>query len=59
MKIIKVANFNDIKKDIKGIIPFISFVVTSWHFDNLIAYLLLNNLRNGVVIVRPQDNIKN
>jgi hypothetical protein len=57
--IIKAANFNVIKKDIRGAVPFISFVVTSWHFDNLIAYLLLNNLRNGVVIVRPQGNIKN
>jgi hypothetical protein len=59
MKIIKADNFIQIKAELSNSVPFFAYIVTSWHLDNLIAYLLLSKLKGGVVIIRPQSNIKN
>jgi hypothetical protein len=58
MKIIKADNFIQIKTELSNSVPFFAFIVSSWHLDNLIAYLLLNKLKGGIVIIRPQSNIK-
>lgn len=47
----------NIKKSIHEI-SFISFVISTWHFDNLIAYLNCNNITNGILIVAPQNDVK-
>jgi hypothetical protein len=59
MKIIRTDNFTQIKADFSRSTPFFAYIVSSWHLDNLIAYLLLNKLKGGVVIIQPQSNIKN
>jgi hypothetical protein len=59
MIIFDAIDFKNIRSKIPTSPPFISFIITSWHFDNLIAFLLSNNLKNGIVFVRPQSNIKN
>ena len=37
---------------------FVALVITSWHLDNLIAYLHTNKYSNGLLIVAPQLIIK-
>jgi|GEM_PF-3311373 len=39
-------------------IDFIGAVTSSWHFDNLIAFVKYKNLRKGVLILVPQSNMK-
>lgn len=38
---------------------FIAFVITTWHFDNLMSYIIRNKLKGGILVVRPQSNITN
>jgi hypothetical protein len=59
MKIVKADSFIQIKTELSNSVPFFAYIVSSWHLDNLIAYLLLSKLKGGVVIIRPQSNIKN
>jgi hypothetical protein len=54
-----VEKFNLIKNKISEVVPFVALITTSWHLDNLISFVMLNNLCGGVVIVQPQSNINN
>jgi len=58
MTIIKADTFSHIKHEIPRTVPFIAFVVSSWHLDNLIAFLRLNDLQEGIAIVQPMGDIQ-
>jgi hypothetical protein len=46
-------------QDIQDNIDFIGVISSSWHFDNLLAFILYKKLSRGILFVAPQSNIKN
>ncbi|MDB9065977.1 hypothetical protein PN642_22005, partial [Parabacteroides distasonis] len=36
---------------------FVGFVTTTWHLDNLLAYVKMKKMKRGVLVVCSQNNI--